>query len=73
MPPIINYDLCNKCNLCVKICPMDVMQTDEDKKPVAMYPDECWHCNACSLDCPQKAITLRYPLPHMLLYVDAKK
>ena len=34
-------------------------------------PYECWHCNACVLDCRAKAIELRLPLTHMLLYVDS--
>ena len=35
------------------------------------YGEECWHCNACVLDCPAKAVSLRLPLNYMLLHVDA--
>ena len=33
--------------------------------------EECWHCNACVLDCPAKAVSLRLPLNYMLLHVGA--
>ncbi len=43
----------------------------EKKFPEIKYPEECWHCNACVLDCKQSAITLRIPLPAMMLHVEA--
>lgn len=73
MPPIIDNNKCVRCGLCVQICPMDIlrMKSTEDEKHVEVaYPEECWHCRACAIDCPQQAITLRYPLSHMLLTVD---
>ena len=39
--------------------------------PEVAYGEECWHCNACVLDCPAKAVSLRLPLNYMLLHVDA--
>jgi adenylylsulfate reductase subunit B len=47
----------------------------EEKKtvPSVRYPEECWHCNSCVLDCKQRAIELRIPLPLMMLHVEAKK
>ncbi len=74
MPPIINRERCNGCGICVEICPTDVLRAVNKKEPPEVkYPEECWHCNACVLDCKQSAITLRIPLPQMMLYVDAKK
>lgn len=73
MPPIIDNNKCVRCGLCVQICPMDIlrMKTTADEKYVeVVYPEECWHCRACAIDCPQQAIKLRYPLSHMLLTVD---
>jgi adenylylsulfate reductase, subunit B len=33
------------------------------------YPDECWHCSSCVLDCPAEgAISLRVPFPMMMTY-----
>ena len=72
MPPIINKEKCNACGICADICPTDVFQIANKKEiPDIKYPDECWHCNACVLDCKEEAIKLRIPLPAMMLHVDA--
>ncbi len=71
MPPIIDEQACSRCGTCVEICPTDVFINTADKEiPFAKYGEECWHCNACVLDCPEKAISLRIPLPMLMLYVE---
>ena len=70
MPPVIDKDKCIKCRKCTDICPIDIFETDTDGFPVIRYPFECWHCNACAIDCEKEAITLRIPLPASLLYID---
>ena len=73
MPPIIIQKKCNACGVCADICPTDVFWVEKKKKiPEVRYPEECWHCNSCVLDCKQAAIELRVPLPAMMLYVEAK-
>jgi NAD-dependent dihydropyrimidine dehydrogenase PreA subunit len=43
-----------------------VIHFDEEKKiPMVKYPDECWHCGSCRLDCPTEAITICFG-PEML-------
>ena len=72
MPPVINKDLCIGCGTCADICPMNVFEQEAPKTcPSVAYGEECWHCNACVLDCPKKAVSLRIPLNYMLLHVDA--
>lgn len=70
MPPIINKDKCNKCGICAEICSEDVFFGSKEREvPIVAYPDDCWHCNACVLECPvEGAIRLRIPLPMMILY-----
>ena len=70
MPPIINKDKCTACGICADICPQDVFWGSERKKiPVVSYPEECWYCNACVLECPVKeGIRLRIPLPLSICY-----
>lgn len=70
MPPVIEKDKCIACGTCVDLCQMDVFADSKDNEvPVVSYPEECWHCNACVLECPAEgAIRLRIPLPAMLLY-----
>jgi adenylylsulfate reductase subunit B len=72
MPPVIDKNKCSACGLCRDICPTDVFAAPpKGEPPVIRYPEECWHCNACGLDCPEEAISLRFPLPTMMLFVDA--
>ena len=69
MPPIINKDVCTGCGKCVEICPSDVFWgSKKGEVPIIAYPNECWHESACVMDCPVEAITLRIPLPMMILY-----
>ena len=65
MPPIIDKDKCSGCGTCVDICSTDVFfGSEEGATPIVSYPEECWHCNACVLDCPvEGAVILRIPLP----------
>jgi len=60
MPPIFGKT-CIKCNKCVEICPGDIIREGEEGPHVA-FPDECWHCGACMMDCPVDAVKLILPL-----------
>jgi len=69
MPPILEKDRCTACGHCVDICPMDVFYGSADSNvPVITYPEECWHCNACVMECPAEALSLRIPLPATVLF-----
>ena len=70
MPPVINEEKCISCGKCTDVCSEDVFFGSKKKEiPIITYPEECWHCNACALDCPiEGAIQLRIPLPLMVLY-----
>ena len=77
MPPVINKEKCVGCQICADICPVCVfaLPGKETGKvpPEILFPDECWHCNACVLDCTADAITLRIPINYNLLYIDASQ
>jgi adenylylsulfate reductase subunit B len=71
MPPLIDPDVCNGCGLCAESCPTDVFARGQaGEVPEVRYPEECWHCNACVIDCPRSAVRLRIPLPAMMLYIS---
>lgn len=72
MPPIIDREKCVGCGTCAEICPMQLFLhfPKEDKVPQVKFPDECWHCNSCVLDCKEGAIRLRIPMNYMMLHVD---
>ena len=64
MPVKINYHRCNGCKACYNHCPSDLFGWDEEQDlPYIAYPDECWHCGICKMECPvEKAIELTLPL-----------
>lgn len=67
MPPVIDKENCNRCGRCVDICPTDVYWGSiGGELPIVMYPGECWHCDACVVECPQEVIRLRIPLPMVI-------
>ncbi|MGM9521481.1 MAG: ferredoxin family protein [Oscillospiraceae bacterium] len=71
MPPIIDKNKCVRCGHCVQICPINVLfHSAEDRAVYVRYPNECWHCRACLIDCPKQAITMRYPLSHFVLHME---
>jgi NAD-dependent dihydropyrimidine dehydrogenase PreA subunit len=64
----IDASICNGCNRCVDICPMDVLAPNPEKgvPPVVAYPQECWFCGSCVELCPSAskgAIRIIIPLP----------
>ena len=71
MPPVIDRNKCVGCGMCSTICNSDIFMFIEGMKhPEVAYPDECWHCNSCVLDCRSGAISLRIPLTYYLLNVE---
>ena len=70
MPPILDEDECTACGNCVDVCPQDVFfDSMAGEVAVITYPEECWHCDACFLNCPvEGALRLRIPLTAMILY-----
>ncbi len=73
MPPVIDSTKCIGCGTCADICNSDlfVFHRGVDKCPIVKFPEECWHCESCVLDCPSGAITLRLPLSYSLMHIDA--
>jgi adenylylsulfate reductase subunit B len=72
MPPIIDPNKCTGCGICVDVCAEDVFfGSKKGKVPVVTYPEFCVHFNCCVYECPEPgAITVRIPLPQMLLYSE---
>lgn len=63
MPPLIDEKRCNGCAMCYNHCPGDLFVIDKkSKKAKLLYPDECWHCGVCRMDCPKNAIKIVFPL-----------
>lgn len=66
-PLVFDAEVCIGCNECVEACPIDVLVPNPDSGgvPVTLYPDECWYCGCCEMQCPcyeEGAIVLTFPL-----------
>ena len=60
MPQIeINKAACTGCDVCVEICPTDVLRLDSEKKAFAAYEQDCQACFLCEWDCAFEAIRIR--------------
>jgi len=67
-PVVFNEKVCDGCNLCVEVCPVDLLEHNpvRGKPPILKYPDECHYDGACWLQCPHRdegAIEVIPPLP----------
>ena len=63
MPAVIDKNCCVGCGACVNFCPGDIIYMDEkNQKAVVKYPEECWHCACCRLECPAQCVTIVFPL-----------
>lgn len=61
----IDPQRCVSCELCVKVCPLDVLRMKPNgsgkAKAVIVYREECQSCFLCEIYCPTDAI---YVGPH---------
>jgi NAD-dependent dihydropyrimidine dehydrogenase PreA subunit len=66
MIEIVDDGRCTRCNLCVRVCPMDVFDLVEDGPPVIARQDSCQTCFMCEAHCPVDALyvaPLKAPAP----------
>lgn len=65
MPVEIDSKLCKGCNICVEVCPKDVLSLSEERNEKGynvckvLNPQECIECRQCEINCPDLAITVR--------------
>jgi nitroreductase/NAD-dependent dihydropyrimidine dehydrogenase PreA subunit len=58
----VDKDLCVKCGICSKICPVSIISKDADSYPFIDNIKKlfCINCGQCEAYCPKKALTLSY-------------
>jgi len=60
----INKELCKGCELCVELCPKNVLCMSEELNSegntfaIAKLPEECVGCQVCTLVCPDACIEI---------------
>lgn len=66
MIELVSEQRCVTCDLCFKICPMDVFDRTDTGLPVIARQQDCQTCYMCEAHCPTDALFVaaeRYPLP----------
>ena len=60
----INYSRCTGCGRCYEISPSDIFGFEVETRLLTVdYPEDCFYCGACILECPAKeAIHMELPL-----------
>ena len=61
----IDSEKCDRCGICVDMCPMDVLHFGRSGHPYMRHRDDCWYCDICVFVCPQRAITMT-SLPYLI-------
>lgn len=52
----IDVGKCVKCNLCVKVCPMQLSPYTDYDEYCQLKSDDCIRCGVCIANCPKKAL-----------------
>jgi ferredoxin-NADP reductase/NAD-dependent dihydropyrimidine dehydrogenase PreA subunit len=66
----IDPELCVSCYQCAEVCRVSVILENpkKDKPPMVVYPDECWFCGCCTINCPTGAIRMENPMNQKIGY-----
>jgi NAD-dependent dihydropyrimidine dehydrogenase PreA subunit len=59
--PIINLERCDRCGICVSLCPFDALEMT-NRGPMFKNPDACTYCAKCEELCPRGAIRAPYTI-----------
>ncbi|MCF7935126.1 MAG: 4Fe-4S binding protein [Synergistales bacterium] len=55
----INKGWCKGCELCISVCPKNVLELDDKMKSEPARMDDCIGCMQCVNICPDLAITVK--------------
>jgi 2-oxoglutarate ferredoxin oxidoreductase subunit delta len=60
----VDESFCKGCELCIEVCPIQVLSLDLDHftptgyHPVHLHTDGCTGCGICAIICPEAALTI---------------
>lgn len=67
MIELIDYERCNRCGVCMDVCPTDVFRRREAGGDFYIgYLDDCQACFNCELECPKDAIRVAPARKHRI-------
>lgn len=52
-------DLCNRCGMCLEVCPFNVWELLIDGPAIIARPEDCTNCTACAKNCLGHAISVK--------------
>ncbi len=61
----VDRDKCDRCGVCMEMCPMDVLHPGRAGYPHMRHRDDCWYCDVCVFVCPRQALTMK-DLPYLI-------
>ena len=61
----INSKFCKGCEICVQVCPKDVLAMSERSKAQVTKLQDCTGCLSCEIYCPDFAITVEEVEAHV--------
>lgn len=72
--PVIVYDKCTKCKLCVKVCPVEpkAIEFSAKKQKIVYKYEKCIRCFCCQELCPHAAIVVKKAPFHFILGTPKK-
>lgn len=62
--PVVNNELCTKCEICIKKCPMEAIfhrwpvNADSSDERIVPFLNKCMGCGVCASNCPENAILM---------------
>lgn len=56
--PVVDIELCDACEECVAVCPLDIFVLVHGKARPVNTPEDCIDCDACLAGCTTDAITI---------------
>lgn len=57
----IDLECCTGCGACVAFCPGQVLAMDDTGHSFEKYPDHCWYCGVCQVECGAECINMLFP------------
>lgn len=55
----VNTKFCKGCEICVQVCPKDILSINDRLKAEVQNVDQCTGCLSCEIYCPDFAIAVR--------------